>query len=178
MKLRMDICDVDVWFEIKNYKKSTKETADYDWCKTSISLEGKYINYHIDGWEIFKNSEIDYIRDVFRDLLEENIKEPCVLNFIEPDIEFVMHPIKTLYSEPGKVIYRNGSITLDISVDFIVHFWCDDGALGSNVFTMTLYREEIAAFYTYLRLVTGEIDKNSDVVGEYANKGYIYMNYR
>ena len=177
MKLRMNICDVDLWFEIYNYKKPTKETADYDWCNTSFSLKSKYIEYNIDGWEVFLNDEIDYMKSAFKDLLEGNIKEECTVSFAEPDFEFDMSPIKTLYSEPGKVWYKNGSVTLDISIDFKIHFWCDDGALGSNIFTMTLDREEIGAFYTYLQLVSGEIDKNSDIVSEYINKGYFYTNY-
>jgi hypothetical protein len=111
----MNICDVDLWFEIYNYKKPTKETADYDWCNTSFSLKSKYIDYNIDGWEVFLNDEIDYMKSAFKDLLEGNIKEECTVSFAEPDFEFDMSPIKTLYSEPGKVWYKNGSVTLDIS---------------------------------------------------------------
>lgn len=175
LKLRMNKCDVDLWFEIYNYKKPAEETADYDWCNTNFSLKSKYINYNIEGWEVFLNDEVDYMKSAFKDLLERNIKEECTVRFAEPDFEFYMRPIRTLYSEPGKVSYKNGSKTLDISIDFKIHFWCDNGAMGSNIFTMTLDREEIEAFYIYLQLVAGEIDKKSNVVSEYINKGYIYI---
>ena len=173
----MNICDVDLWLEIYNYKKTINETADYDWCNTNFSLKSNYIEYNMDGWEVFLNDEIDYMKSVFNDLLEGNIKKECTVSFVEPDFEFEMSPITTLYSEPGKMYYKDGSVTLDISVDFKIHFWCDDGAMGSNVFAMTLYREEIRVFYTYLQLITGEIDEKADSVSEYINKGYFYTNY-
>ena len=45
--------------------------------------------------------------------------------------------------------------------------------MGSNVFVMTLDREKIDAFYTYLQLVTGEVDITSERVNEYIKKDYI-----
>lgn len=174
MKLRMNICDVDVWLEIYNYKKTDAENADFDWSRVKFSVCGKYINYHIDDAEFFLNVEVEYMKHIFGELLKGNIKETTTVEFAEPDFEFVMNPKRTLYDEPGKVIYKNGSVTLDISVDFKIHFWCNDG-LGTNVFTMTMDREEIQAFYVYLQAVTGEIDKKGELVGEYIDKGYLYI---
>ena len=157
MKLHLNICDVDLWLEIYNYKKPIEKNADCAWCNTNFSLKSKYIDYNFEGWEVFLNDEIDYMKSVFKDLLEGKVKKECNVSFAEPDFEFDMSPIRTLYSEPGKMWCKSGSITLDISIDFNIHFWRSDGALGSNVFTMTVDREEIGAFYTYLQLITEEI---------------------
>lgn len=175
MKLHMNLCDVDVWFEIYNYRKNVDEENAYsEWCNTNLSLQSKYINYSMDGWEVFLNVEVEYLKSAFKELLNGNIREKSFVKFVEPDFEFVMNPITTLYSEPGKVIYKNGAIKLDISVDFKICFWCDAG-FGSNVFTMTLNREEISAFCTYLQLITGEIDINSNAVNEYVKNGYLHI---
>ena len=86
------------------------------------------------------------------------------------DFEFRLSPAKRLYSEPGKIIYRDGYIDVNIDMDMIIHFGCE-GGLGTNQFSMTFDRGEIKALYTYLQLVTKEISAESTQVKQYIASG-------
>ena len=131
------------------------EIFDYDildWSRVNFSLRSKYINYKINGWEIFYGQDIENLKKYFKDTLNKTLDKKCSLQCAEPDFSFVFNPNE--------------------SVDFNIHFWCEDGHKGSNMFTMTLGRKEIDILYTYLQLVTNEIDVSSEKVKLYIDKGF------
>ena len=94
VNLHMNICDVNICLEICNYKKPDEE-HESDWCDTNFSLKSKYIDYNIDGWELFLNDEVDHLKSTFKDLLKGVINGKCTVRFAEPDFEFDMRPIIT-----------------------------------------------------------------------------------
>lgn len=173
MRLRLDMCDVDFQLKIKGWEKHDPK-HDYcsHWTEDEFSLKGKYIDYSFDS-EVMLSDEVEYLRDVLGALLDGKLKEDGHVRFAEPDFEFCLSVAKRLYDQPGKVVYRNGYMDIDISMEMIIHFWYDDGGLGSNTFTMTFNRNEIRAFYAYLQLVTAKIDTNDAQAQQYLASGVL-----
>lgn len=68
-----------------------------------------------------------YLWNALKNLFDGTLKEDCVTSFAEPDFEFRLSSAKRLYSEPRKIIYRDGYIDVDIDMDMIIHFWCEGG---------------------------------------------------
>lgn len=175
MKLRLDLSDVDFLFEINNYKASEIETEeDNGFCNVNFSIVGQYINYKIEGKEMFGHCEVEYIKETFRLLLSDEIKEDFKLDTIIPDFDFDIYPQRTIYSEPGKIEISGGSMERKMYVVFNVNFWCE-GGMGGNTFSMRLNEDEIEAFYTYLQLITNEIEPYNERVKVYMQKGIIYV---
>lgn len=170
MRLRLNMCDVDFQIKIKGWRETPSGEYDCDqWTRDEFYLKGKYIDYFFDS-EVLLSDEVVYLRNALKNLLDGTLKEDCIISFAEPDFEFRLSPAKRLYSEPGKIIYRDGYIDVDIDMDMIIHFWCE-GGLGTNQFSMTFDRGEIKALYTYLQLVTKEISAESTQVKQYIASG-------
>lgn len=85
------------------------------------------------------SDEAEYLRDALGALLDGKLKVDGSVRFAEPDFEFRLSVAKRLYDQPGKVIYRDGFMDIDISLDMIIHFWYDYGGLGSNTFKIAKF---------------------------------------
>ena len=168
MRFRIDMCDVDLQLKIKEW---TDEGDPLQWTREEFSLKGKYIDYSFDS-EVLMCDEVIYLRDALDALLDGRVKEKFTIEFAEPDFIFLLSPAVRLYSEPGKVIYRDGYRDFDIDMEMRVRFWCK-GGLGSNYFSMAFNRGEIQALHTYLQLVTKEIDAADDQVAKLMSAGII-----
>ena len=172
MRLRLDLCDVDMQLKIRNWKAPiSEEDWSADWTHAELSLHSSYLNYDCDG-ELFLSDEVSDLCCALDALLSGTMKQDFCLRFAEPDIEFDFRVAKRLYSIPGKIIYRNGYEDVDIYLDMHINFWCH-GGLGSNTFTMVLDRQEIEAFCVYLKIVTNQLSEDDPIVKELLRKGLL-----
>ena len=173
MRFRLDMCDVDLQLKIKNWVKPEPGDIESDhWTQDEFSLKGKYIDYSFDT-EALMSGEVVYLRNALGALLAGRIEEAREVEFAEPDFIFRLSPAVRRYSVPGKVWYKNGYVDLDIEMEMVIQFWCNDGALGTNQFSMTFDRSEIDALYSYLLLVTGEIGETDERITKLVSAGII-----
>ncbi len=172
MRLRLNLCDVDVQLKINGWRESNPDEEMGDnWCDVKLSLNSKYLNYDPSG-EMLTSGEILYLEEILGQLLDGTLEEDCTVNFIEPDLQFNLRVAKRLYDVPGKMLYRNGYVDADIEADFVIRFWCS-GVLGTNTFKMYMERQEINALYTYLRFVTGKIALDDTDIVSLIQKGML-----
>lgn len=169
MRLRLNLCDVDLQLKIK-YPHFQEEDG-YDWTATELALHGRYLNYDIDS-EILMCYEVSDLCHALEALVDGSMVSDCHMRFAEPDLEFEFYTAKRLYSVPGKIIYTKGYCDVDIHLDMFINFWCREG-LGSNQFKMVLDRQEIDAFATYLKTVIGELKDNDPHVVYCLEQGMI-----
>ena len=170
MRLRLNICDVDMQLKIKNWKKPSPGN-EYEWADTELFLRSKYLNYDPSG-EILMNDEILDLCYSLDALLTGKMQSDCEMSFAEPDLEFKFSVAKRLYSEPGGVWYRDGYRDFDIELAMYIKFWCTDG-LGTNQFKMVFDREEIEALCVYLKMVIGELPKDDPAVEKLIRQGLL-----
>ncbi len=139
--LKIDIDGIILRFAVSEYRHSTRENWEDEWCKIDLLLESKpWINYKIDHDEMLACCEIDKLSAAFSDFLDGKIGQKQDISFIEPDIEF------TLY--PGH---------LSPYAEMRVHFW-NEGFLTENYLVLTLSNEEIRSFNMYLQsVISGNI---------------------
>lgn len=172
MRLRLNLCDVDLQLKINNWQKSESlEEWDDNWCDVELSLKSNYLNYDPSG-EILMSGEVIYLERILGELIDGTLKEDCTVEFAEPDLQFDLRIAKRLYDIPGKVLYRNGFVDVDIDADLIIHFWCSDG-LGANTFCMNMDRDELEALYIYLQIIIGKISINDDRVISLVENGFL-----
>lgn len=172
MRLRLDLCDVDVQLKITGWHKSESiKEADDNWCNVELSLKSKYIDYDTGG-ELLTSDEVEYFERILGKLIDGTLEEDLTIDFYEPDLQFDVRIAKRLYDVPGKITYRNGYMDVDIDADFIIQFWCSDG-LGQNKFSMNMNREELEALHLYLQLVMGIVDKNDSKNQSLFEKGLL-----
>lgn len=172
MRLRLDLCDVDMQLKVRNWKSpNSDEDWSADWTEVELSLHGSYLNYDCDG-ELLMSAEVSDLCCALDELLTGKMKKDCSMSFAEPDIEFGFRTAKRLYDIPGKIIYRDGYKDVDCYLDMHINFWCK-GGLGSNTFSMVLDRQEIEAFCVYLKTVVGTLSEDAPIVKELLQKGML-----
>ena len=178
LKLKLDIFDVILEFAVKGLAREPDEHDDEEdmqllWTLSDFSLHGRFMNYDMTDSELLMTGEITYLQHGLEDLLNNEIKNDCSVSFAEPDLIFHLYPAKRLYSEPWKVVYRNGYMDRELFAELIVQFWCKEGGLGGNSFTMTLNKSEIEAFLVYLKTVTKELTEDDNDVQKLIRAGIL-----
>lgn len=172
MRLRLNLCDVDMQLKIRGWKAPILgEDWDFRWTDLELFLHSNYLNYDRGG-ELFMSAEVSDLCSALGELLVGKMEKDCSMSFVEPDIQFRFYTAKRLYSIPGKVVYRNGYEDVDCQLNMYINFWCA-GGLGSNSFKMVLGRQEIEAFYIYLKTVVGEITEDAPIIKELMKKGML-----
>ena len=172
VRLRLNLCDVDVQLKINGWRESNPDEEMGDnWCDVKLSLNSKYLNYDPSG-EMLTSGEILDLEEILGQLLEGTLEKDCTVKFIEPDLQFNLRIAIRLYDVPGKILYSNGYVDVDIEADFVIHFWCS-GGVESNAFNMYMDRQEINALYTYLRFVTGKIALDDTDIVSLIQKGML-----
>jgi len=178
LSLKLDLSDVILQMAIKGLAREPDEHDDEQsirllWTNTDFSLHGRFINYEVTDDEMFMVEEISYLQHGLEALINNELKEECVVQFVEPDLSFYLYPAKRLYDEPGKVSYRNGYMDRELFAQLTVKFWCKEGGLGGNSFTMTMVKDDIEAFLIYLKTVTKELNEEDAPVQRMLSEGKI-----
>lgn len=155
MWFHLDLDGINFYFRISNYRKSDPEIWDDQWCDVELTLRSEsWLNYQTSS-EILLSVEVEQICNKLSVLLSNNLQLQEELEFIEPDISFVLQPQKDLRLDPKYSYVAPGHEIVDIKVDIHVHLW--DGGMTANYISLCLSREEIEAFCSYLKLITNQI---------------------
>lgn len=162
MWLYLDLDGIEFHFRVKNYRQSTREKWDVEWCKVDLTVQSRnWLNYQLSS-EILLAYEVEKIRDKISDLLEDKIKIQEEMGFIEPDFTFVLNPKKNLRDDSKYTYVATGYEIVDIDADLQIHFW-DDG-LTANYLSLCFDRNDLECLLAYLRCITNEIQKDDELV--------------
>ena len=156
MWFHLDLDGIDFHFQISQYRQSNREIWEEQWCQVDLTLQsGNWLNYEISS-SILLSCEVEELRDKLSQLLSNKIQSPEELEFVEPDLSFVLHPQEDLTLNPSYSYVAPGHEIVDIDADFYVHLW--NGGLTANYISLRFDREDIECLRAYLDLVTKQID--------------------
>lgn len=127
--------------DINRTNKKEKEPMNR-WCEVSLKIENEYFKYKKINSEILMESDIEYLIKEFDKLLKGKIKEDEYIDFIEPDLEFILRPVKQIYKEE----------TIDIRINLL-----QNGALSADFYNLCIGRQEIEQILIYLNEVVPTI---------------------
>lgn len=133
--LFLDLDGIKLKMWIKNYESHRKGHVDYqDWCNVSFEIWGENITYNVSDDEMLMCDEVDEIIEKMQLLIKNNIAEYQILSFLEPNLEFRLHP---------------ATKNADVQVDWIFKLW-NLGTLTENYFSLSMDREDVEMFIRYL----------------------------
>ena len=162
MWFHLDLDGIEFHFRISHYKKSVQEVWDEQWCKVDLTLQsGNWLNYEVSS-DILLSCEVEEIRNKLSALLSNKIQAPEELEFVEPDLSFVLNPQKDLSSDLNCMYVAPGHEIVDIDADIRVHLW--NGGLTANYISLCLDREDIEALCYYLDLLTNQTKLDNPAV--------------
>lgn len=175
MWLHLDLDGIEMHFRITGYRKSIPERWDDQWCQVDLSLYShNWLNYQISS-SILLSCEVEEIRNKVSDLLEDKIQTEEELEFIEPDLTFILTPKKDLRKDPRYTYVAPGYEIVDVDAVLHVHLW--NSGLTANYLSLCFNRNDLERLVTYLRYVTLEISKDAKVIQELVQKDVIRPNY-
>lgn len=157
MPLNMNIDGMEIYLNIKGYKKTNSEKCYDTWCKVDSTFKFQgCIDYSINDAEILLASEVECLEGILTELLEDKLQqEKDGYSFIEPYFEFRFYPKCWVTDEVLGVIYvKPGHELIDVSADWIINLW-HEGVLTANCFSIAMDRGEIMQLRDYLRTVVG-----------------------
>lgn len=164
MWLHLDLDGVELHFCVTRYRRSSPEKWDQQWCTVDLTLRSdNWLCYQISS-EILLASEVEEMRDRISDLLEDKIQAVEEIEFIEPDLTFVLSPKKDLREDPKYTYIAPGHEIADIDADLHIHFW--NGGLTANYLSLSFDRNDLECLLTYLQCITHEISKDDKAVQE------------
>lgn len=172
MWLKLDLDGIMLSMRIWNYRRPAEDDWDSTWCKTDFSfVSDKWLNYCVEGGEVFLAREIEELAKALDDLLNDRIDAPTEFACIEPDFNFVLFPKKDVRLDPKVLYVRPGCEIVDIGLEWKVSFWHD--GLTANYLSVRLDRAEIFCLLQYLRLVLGEVSPSSPEIQQLVQSGMI-----
>ncbi len=136
-------------FTIDNYTdfeldidRTHKDEANEDdrWCKVSLRVKNKVLDYKIEEKEIFLEYEIENLAEKLGELLDGKLEEDEQVEFFQPDLEFLLYPSEDVEES-----------IVDIRLNII-----QDGVLSADYYNLCILKEDIEKIYQYLRSVIGE----------------------
>lgn len=139
---------------------------DNKWCEVSLKIENEYFKYKTSNNELLLEADIEYLIKEFNKLLNGKLKEKEEIEFIEPDLEFILYPFKTKE---------------DVLVDFRIHLF-QDGVLSADFYNLCLDRKEIKQIVYYLNEILPtveikDIDKKYNANEHYCIVSVKYSDY-
>lgn len=168
MWFKLNLDGIKLYLRVNGYRKSTHNWCD-EWCGLEFTVQSNdWLNYTQSG-ELLLACEVEEMVSVFEDLLEDRINETKALEFIEPDLKFLIYPKKDLREDPNYTYVKPGYEIVDVSVDLQISFW--DGGLTANYLSLAMDREEISLLVMYLKLVMGQLSKDDISVQEMLKNG-------
>lgn len=172
MRLKMDLCGIELQFKVYGYEPSVHEKWDDQWCRCDFSLSsGNWLNYRKVLDEVLLSCEVENIADNLQKLLNDNLTEKTEISFIEPDFQMTLCPKRDLRDDPKYLYVQPGHEIADIHMDWRVYFWSD--GLTDNFLSVTLGREDIQILATYLQYVIGKLDASSQEIQDLIAKDFL-----
>ena len=122
------------------------------WCLVDFSVKNSFFCFDRESDEMLTFGELEHIRDCLSDLLSDQIEDVVSISFIEPDLEFRMHPkldIRTV----KKCVVREGLEIQDVYVEVIINLEAKQTGFVTFVpqtYSYPLDRSEILSMRDYL----------------------------
>ena len=155
MWFHLELDGISFHFRISSYKKSIQDTEYEQWCNVDLTLQsGSWLNYQTSPISLL-SCDIEELRDKLSDLLSNKLLSQEKLEFVEPDITFLLHPQKDLTLDPSFIYVAPEHKIEDINTDIHIHLW--NGVLTENYISLRLGRKDMEALQSYLKLITHQI---------------------
>lgn len=140
-----------------------------------FALKSGFMNYSHEGDECLECDEVDYLFETLCFLLEDKIPDKFEIDFIEPDLSFVLYPRVILDDdhEYNGAIYRNDIKELPPWAELVVHTWDRDRGLNDSSIHLTLNENDIRALTCYLKYVRKEASEEDAEVQKYIAAGFL-----
>lgn len=162
MWFHLDLDGIDFHFRISKYRKSIQDIWDEQWCKVDLTLQsGNWLNYQTSS-EMLLSCEVEQLSAKLFDLISNKLESQEELEFIEPDLSFILNPQKDLTLDPNYTYVAPGHEIADIDTEIHVHLW--NGGLTSNFISLCFGREDIEALCSYLNLITNQIQSDDPTI--------------
>ena len=175
MWLCLELDGIEFHFRITEYRKSIPEKWDEQWCHIDLTLRGDNWLYYTLSSDILLACEVEEIRNRISDLLEDKIQVEKELEFIEPDLTFILIPRKDLCRDPRSYVACGHEI-IDVDADLRVHLW-SDGVLTANYLSLCFDRNDLECLMVYLQYITNKISRDDKAIQELIKKDVIRPNY-
>lgn len=156
MFLQLDLSGVDVYFGIEGYEAPAPDNWHDQWCTCELNCSfGPVMHYQHDHGSALLSTEIAHLRDRLSALLNGLIDQPELLEFVEPDFVFLLHPDTTAQPAQLQPAGPDG-----LYVEWRVHFWY--GHITSNHLSLILRKKEIKQLRDYLEELTNGVFLSSE----------------
>lgn len=130
--LELDIDGIKFEFGIEDYRPSTKEHWDDEWCVVTARATSDALNYSIRS-SCMVCCEVEWLYKKLVELEDGTLTDETEIFNIEPDFEYILYPSK------------NGQYYMD----WKFNLW-NGGALTCNSFTIMFGEEDIMKLREYL----------------------------
>ena len=130
---------------------------DYCWCLVNFKVTNRFFSLERINDELLTFGEVLELREGLVDLLDDKINDICTISFIEPDLEFILHPKLDLRTVKRIIYIEEGLEIRDISTDIIINLADSDGYNGQS-YRYPLNRNEIVALKKYLDDVIPDLE--------------------
>lgn len=130
--LELDIDGIKFEFGIEDYRPSTREHWDDEWCVVTARATSDALNYSIRS-SCMVCCEVEWLYKKLVELEDGTLTDETEISNIEPDFEYTLYP-----SENGQYY-----------MDWKFNLW-NGGALTCNSFTIMFGEEDIMKLREYL----------------------------
>lgn len=130
--LELDIDGIKFEFGIENYRPSTREHWDDEWCVVTARATSDVLNYSIRS-SCMVCCEVEWLYKKLVELEDGTLTDETEISNIEPDFEYTLYP-----SENGQYY-----------MDWKFNLW-NGGVLTCNSFTIMFGEEDIMKLREYL----------------------------
>ena len=140
MWLELDLDGISFRFRITEYKKSTADGWDTEWCRIDMTLHARpWLHYQIVSQEVLLSSEVEEIQNTISAFLNGELAQPEALTFIEPDFELGFNPDSS-------------------DMDFSIWIYDENRILSANRLVLCFDRNDLKKLLDYLQTVTGKVE--------------------
>ena len=101
MWFHLELDGINFHFRISKYRKSIQDIWYEQWCKVDLTLQsGNWLNYQTSS-EMLLSCEVEQLSVKLFDLISNKLESQEELEFIEPDLSFILNPQKDLTLDPS-----------------------------------------------------------------------------
>lgn len=145
-------------FAISNY--TNKKNNDENWTNNYIMVYNHYFKYKKNA-ELLTSAEVENLLYELQLLIDDKINEIEEVEFLEPDIKFVLYPKINLW-DTGKYEYiKEGYEVQDVFIEVNINLTDDDGVYTGQKYVIPFSRDGITYFVDYLHEII-EGDNNNE----------------
>lgn len=153
MWLTLDLNGILLNLKITGFTNCKHTSTGDNWCEFELSLNAdNLIDYYNQGCLALPD-ELESLISAINALIKGKIQLSKRIEFIEPDLSFVLVPSDETY---------------DIRLEMRVMFW--NGRPSDNYLSVSFYRDNIKAFLTYLELVSKRLKTDDKTVQKYISE--------